>query len=52
MVNLLLVCTENQHLVEFSPIMKASFQRTKRGEFYTHYFIGVLAYVVIQDILF
>ena len=38
--------TENQHLVGFSPIMKVSFQRTKREDFYTHYFIGVLAYVV------
>ena len=27
---------------------KVSFQRTKREEFYTHYFIGVLAYVVIS----
>ena len=32
----------------FSPIMKVSFQRTKREDFYTHYFIGVLAYVVIS----
>ena len=47
MVNLSLVFTENQHLVEFSPIMKVSFQRTKRGDFYTHCFIGFLAYVVI-----
>ena len=46
MDNLSLVFRENQHLVEFSPIMKVSFQRTKRGDFYTHYFIGVLAYVV------
>ena len=38
--------TENQHLVNFSPIMKVSFQRTKRGDFYTHYFIRVLAYVL------
>ena len=48
MVNLSLVFTENQHLVGFSPIMKVSFQRTKREDFYTHYFIGVLAYVVIS----
>ena len=40
--------TENQHLVGFSPIMKVSFQRTKREDFYTHYFIRVLAYVVIS----
>ena len=40
--------TENQHLVEFSPIMKVSFQRTKRGEFYTHYFIEVLTYVAVS----
>ena len=26
--------------------MKVSFQRTKREDFYTHYFIGVLAYAV------
>ena len=43
-----LVFTENQHLVGFSPIIKVSFQRTKREDFYTHYFIGVLAYVVIS----
>ena len=48
MVNLSQVFTENQHLKEFSPIMKVSFQRTKREDFYTHYFIGVLAYVVIS----
>ena len=41
-VNLSLVFTENQHLVGFSPIMKVSFQRTKREIFYTHYFIGIL----------
>ena len=28
-----LVFTKNQHLVEFSPIMKDSFQRTRRGYF-------------------
>ena len=44
----LAVFTENQHLVGFSPIMKVSFQRTKREDFYTHYFIEVLAYVVIS----
>ena len=32
----------------FSPIMKVSFQRIKRQDFYTHYFIEVLAYVVIS----
>ena len=47
-VNLSLVFTENQHLVVFSPIMKIPFQRTKREDFYTHYLIGVLAYVVIS----
>ena len=31
-----------------NPVMKVSFQRTKRGDFYKHYFIGVLAYVVIS----
>ena len=35
-------------LVGFSLIMKVSFQRTKREDFYTHYFIGALAYVVIS----
>ena len=39
MVNLSLVFKENQNLVEFSPIMKVSFQRT----------IGVLAYIVISS---
>ena len=29
------------------PIMKVSFQRTEREDFYTHYFIGVSEYVVI-----
>ena len=38
--------TENQHLVGFSLIMKVSLQRNKREDFYTHYFKGVLAYVV------
>ena len=38
----------NQHLLEFSPIMKVLFQRTKRGDFSTHYFIGVLTYVLIS----
>ena len=28
--------------------MKVLFQRTKRGDFYTHYFIEILAYVVIS----
>ena len=37
-----------QPTLGFSPIMKVSFQRTKREDFYTHYFIGVLAYVVIS----
>ena len=32
---------------EFTPIMKVTFQCTKRENFYTHYFIGVFAYVVI-----
>ena len=29
--------------------MKVLFQRTKREDFYAHYFIGVLAYVVISE---
>ena len=44
-VNLSLVFTENQLLVGFSPIMKVSFQRTKKDNFYRHYFIRVLPYV-------
>ena len=40
--------TENPHLVGFSPVMKVSSQRTKREDFYTHYFIEVLAYFVIS----
>ena len=47
-VNLSLLITENQHLVEFSPIMKVSSQRTKREDFYTHYFREILAYGVIS----
>ena len=39
---------KNQHLVGFSIIMKVSFQCTKRKDFYTHYFIGVVAYVLIS----
>ena len=39
---------ENLHLVEFSPIMKVSLQPTKSEDLYTHYFIGVLSYVVIS----
>ena len=34
--------------MEFSPIMIVSFQRTKREDFYTHYVIVVLGYVVIS----
>ena len=37
-VNLPLVFMWSQPLIEFSPIMKVSFQRTKRGEFCIHYF--------------
>ena len=44
-VNLSLVFTENQHLVGFSPIMKVSFQRTKKEDFYRYYFIRVLPYI-------
>ena len=29
-------------------MMKDSFERTKRMDFYAHYFIGVLAYAVIS----
>ena len=47
-VNLSLVFTKNQHLDEQSPVMKVSFQRTNRGDFYTHNFKGVSAYVVIS----
>ena len=36
------------HLVEFPPIMKVSSQSTKRGDFDTNYFIGVLVCVVIS----
>ena len=47
-VKLSLVFTESQHLAEFSPIMKISFQRTKRGDFHIHYFTGGLTYVAIS----
>ena len=43
-----LIITKNQYLMEFLPIMKLLFQCTKRGYFYTHYFIGDLAYVIIS----
>ena len=48
MVNSSLVFTENQHLLEFSPIMEVSFQHTKKWDFYTHYLTGVLPYAVIS----
>ena len=48
MVNLSLAFTENQYLVGFSPIMKVSFQRTTREDFYTHNFKGVLIYIMIS----
>ena len=32
----------------FSGVMKVSFQRTKREDFYTHYSIKVLTHVVIS----
>ena len=47
MINLSLVFTESQHLLKFSPIMKASFQYTKKEDFYTHYNIKVSAFVLI-----
>ena len=47
-VNLSLVLTENQHWGELSVFMNVLFQHTKRGDFYTAYFIGVLAYVAIS----
>ena len=40
---------ENQDLVVFSQIMKVSFQRTKRKEFYTHYklpFLGSTSFKI------
>ena len=45
-VNVSLTFTENQHLVLFSPITKVSFERSKSEDFYTHYFIEVLACVM------
>ena len=48
MVNLSPIFTKNQHLVDFSPIMKVSIQRIKKRNFNTYYFLGVLAYVVIS----
>ena len=50
-VNLSLVFPENQHLLEFSPIMKVLFQRTKRGNFYTHYFIEVFRHFILKSII-
>ena len=44
--------TENQHLVEVLPIKKVLFQYIKKGNFYTHYFTGVSAYVVISRLSF
>ena len=44
--NVSLTFTENQHLVLFSPTTKVSFERSKSEDFYTHYFIGVLAFVM------
>ena len=41
-VNLSVVFRENQHLF----INRFSFQRTKKGNIYTHHFMGVLVYVV------
>ena len=35
-----LMFTEIQHLLEFSAVVKLSFELTKRGDFYTHYFRG------------
>ena len=39
--------TESQNLKVFSPIVRVTFQRTKKEDFHTNYFIGVSAYVVI-----
>ena len=46
MTNLSLVFTESQHLEEFSPIIKVSFQRPQKEDFYTRYVIGFLAYTM------
>ena len=43
----LLVFLGNQHLVQFSPIRKVSFQHTKKDDFNTPCYIGVYAYSVI-----
>ena len=48
MVNLSLVLTGNQHLVQFLLIIKAQFQCTQNEDFYTYYFKGVLMYAVIS----
>ena len=50
--NLSLVFTENQHLTEFSQIREVSFQHTKREDFYTHKFKGVMYMLWFQDISF
>ena len=39
---------QNVSLKRSLPIIKVSFQRTKNEDFYRHYFIGVLTYVLIS----
>lgn len=46
-IKLSLVFTEKQHLKEFSPIMKVSYQRTKKEYFYKRYYIKISVFVVI-----
>ena len=47
MINFLLVFSENQHLMEFSPIMNISFQHIKKEDIFADYYIGVPTYAVI-----
>lgn len=48
MINLALVFTGSQGLVEFMPIMPVSFQLTKEDEFSAYYFLEVVASIVIS----
>ena len=48
-INLPVVFAESQPSVEFSPIMKVSFQRTEKENSYTHYYEKVAVTLIGVD---
>lgn len=48
-INLPVLFAESQPSVEFSPIMKVSFQRTEKENSYTHYYEKVAVTLIGVD---